>query len=409
MHYDHLLDINILYDEKVLPEFSNICIITTVHQPFDTRIFHREADSLLKHKAKVTLIAPCEGKPKLINKVSIIGVSLSTSRIGRWLGGCRVLLIAMRLKADIYHFHDPELIPCGLLLQLLTRKPVIYDVHEHYPDAIKLKDWLPRSARNFLATLFDRVEIWAASLFDAIISADDEIASRFKQVHNRLVTLYNFPKADFGQMQGGIKPQRQHDVQLLYVGCNSWDRGQWLMLDVVRILVSEKKLDVGLWVIGKFDSEGKHREFIETVDSDELLRNRVVCPGIIPLEQLGPWLASADVGLVPLQPVDKFYKNIPTKMFEYMAVGLPIVGSDLPPIRRFIQESNAGLLAIPSDPHSHAEKILSIIECPEMAKQMGQKGREAFLSKFNWTSEEKKLLSLYRELLKLPQDRDVSP
>jgi glycosyltransferase involved in cell wall biosynthesis len=172
--------------------------------------------------------------------------------------------------------------------------------------------------------------------------------------------------------------------------------------------VSEKKLDVGLWVVGRFDSEEKRQEFVEAIDSDEVLRNRVVCPGIIPQEELGTWLASADVGLVPLQPVAKFYKNIPTKMFEYMAVGLPVVGSDLPPIRRFIEESKAGLLAVPSDPYSHAEKIFSIIEHPEMAKQMSLNGRNAFLTKFNWTSEGRKMLSLYRELLNLPQDRNAS-
>jgi glycosyltransferase involved in cell wall biosynthesis len=86
-------------------------------------------------------------------------------------------------------------------------------------------------------------------------------------------------------------------------------------------------------------------------------------------------------------------------MFEYMAAGLPMVGSDLPPIRKFLQTANAGLLAVPSDPRSHAEKIHSLVESPELARQMGQNGRRAFQTKFNWTSEEQKLISLYRELL----------
>jgi glycosyltransferase involved in cell wall biosynthesis len=396
-----------IFDESAM-RVPKVCIITSVHPPFDTRIFHREAKSLANNGIDVTFIVPWKLINITIDKINIVGLTQNKLRIQRLLKSLKVLNSALCQTADIYHFHDPELIPLGILLQLITKKPVVYDIHEHYPDAIKLKDWIPGWIRKFAAIFFDSLEICFASFFAALITADDAIASRFHNCHDRLVILYNFPKADFGQMQKGIKPHRQHAVQLIYVGGINRDRGQWLMLDVVRILASEKNKDVGLWVIGNLASDEKRCEFVKAIESDEVLRNRVVCPGIIPQEDLGPWLASADVGLVPLQPVAKFYKNIPTKMFEYMAVGLPVVGSDLPPIRRFIEESKAGLLAVPADPHSHAEKIFSIIEHPEMAKQMGLHGRKAFLTKFNWASEEKKLLSLYRKLLNLPHDRNAS-
>ncbi len=382
---------------------SKVCFITSIHRErcAATRTFWCEALSLRSQGFEVTWIAPCEQAETFSDSVKILGFHSARSRLGRWLSMWRPVVMALGERADIYHFHDPELIPVGLMLRLITRKPVIYDVYEHYPDAIRLKEWLPYWARNFMARLFDWMESWTAPFFTAIITADDAIASRFQKVR-RVVILYNFPRADFTATQMSPKPKRVHPVQLIYVGSIYPERGQWLMLDMVRILVAEKHLDVGLWLLGRFDSEEKRQEFMEVVDSDKLLRGRVVCPGIVSQSQLGAWLESADVGLVPLQPVAKFHKNIPTKMFEYMAAGLPIVGSDLPPIRKFIMAANAGCLAVPADPRSHAEKILSLVQNPELARQMGRNGRSAFRARYNWTSEEEKLVSLYRELLNLP-------
>jgi glycosyltransferase involved in cell wall biosynthesis len=364
--------------------------------------------SLDKHGFEVIFIAPYGHPRTLEGNITIVGVPILSSRPRRMLNTWRILIKALQEKADIYHFHDPELIPCAIFLRLISRKPVIYDVHEHNPDALRLKEYINSRIRNFFAKLFDWFELNTAPFFNAIITADDAVAGRFQGSNNRIVILYNFPKKGFGETDGALTNSRAYPVQLIYVGSMCPERGQWLMLDVVRILVDQNNLDVGLWIIGSFDSEEKRREFIETVETDELLQGRVISPGFIPQSQLGAWLSSADIGLVPLQPVDKFYKNIPTKMFEYMAASLPIVGSDLPPISRFLLAANAGFVADPDDPQSHAEKILSLVENPEMAKEMGQNGRHAFQTRYNWTSEENKLVSLYRELLNLDQPTDNS-
>lgn len=389
---------------KVVPKLAKICFLTSVPTPFSicARILYREAMSLARRGFEVVWVAPSEEPRTWSGQVRIVGFPAAHLRTRRWLNTWQPLVLALREQADLYHFHDPELIPCALLLRLITRKPVIYDVHEHYPDAIRLKEWIHRAIRPTVATLFDYLEPRTAPFFDAIITADDDVAGRFRKAPDRLVTLYNFPTPDFCQTPSIPQPRRAHAVQLIQVGCLCPERGLWLMLDVVRILVGEKKLDVGLWIIGPFDSEEKRREFTAAVAADELLRGRVICTGAVPQDHLGSWLAAADIGLVPLQPVPKFHKNIPTKMFEYMAAGLPMVGSDLPPIRRYLLAADAGLLAVPDDPRSHADKILSLVQDPELAGRLGDNGRVAFQTRYNWTTEEEKLVSLYHELLNLP-------
>lgn len=373
--------------------------MSSVHQVFDTRIFHREAMSLVRKGFGVTLIISCSTGENFVDGVKIVPFPKPKSRFWRIAGLWRILKAAIGERADIYHFHDPELIPYGLLLHFLMRKPVIYDVHEHYPDAIRIKQWLPRVVRSPLAFIFDLFEVTVARYFDAIITADDSTAQRFESVNSSIIILYNYPRQDFCENEPSGKPDLKEPVRLAYVGSISPERGQWLMLDIVRTLVKEKKIDTRLQLAGPFDSEDELRNFFEVVDADATLRGRVTWSGVLAQHALPTWLKSAHIGLVPLIGVDKFLKNIPTKIFEYMAAALPIVGSDLPPIRKFIEDAKAGFLAGQGDPNSYAEKVILLLRNPEQAARMGRKGRIAFESKYNWRTEEAKLVGLYEQLL----------
>jgi hypothetical protein len=133
---------------------NKVCILTSVHPPFDVRIFHKEAKSLVKAGYDVTLIAQHD-KEEIVDGVKIINLQKPRNRIERmtktiWSAYRK----AVQVDADIYHFHDPELIPVGLLLKKIG-KSVIYDVHEEYFESIKLKEWLPSLLRYFIADVFN--------------------------------------------------------------------------------------------------------------------------------------------------------------------------------------------------------------------------------------------------------------
>src|SRR5664280_1729700 len=155
-----------------------VCILTTVHSPFDIRIFQKEAKSLVKAKYDVTIIAQHD-KEEIIDGVNIINLQKPRNRITRMT---KTVLSAYRkalqIDADIYHFHDPELIPIGLLLKK-RGKHVIYDVHEDYYEDIKLKRWLPDYFRTLVAVIFKKYELFASRKFDAIITATEMIEKKF--------------------------------------------------------------------------------------------------------------------------------------------------------------------------------------------------------------------------------------
>jgi len=101
---------------------KKICHITTVHPPFDVRIFHKECKTLVKAGYEVFLIAQHD-KEEIVDEVEIIPLPRVKSRLKRMvILPAKTFLKALRLKADIYHFHDPELLPIGVLLKLINKK-----------------------------------------------------------------------------------------------------------------------------------------------------------------------------------------------------------------------------------------------------------------------------------------------
>jgi hypothetical protein len=153
-----------MYSEK-----PKICHLTTVHPPFDTRIFHKEAKSLAKAGYLVTLIAKHD-KEETIDGVKILPLKTPRNRIVRMT---KTLLEcyrkAVKVDADLYHLHDPELIIVGWLLERRGKK-VIYDVHEDYVTSIKQKNYLPSFVRNPLAKIIGLIEKVSSKLFDVIIA-----------------------------------------------------------------------------------------------------------------------------------------------------------------------------------------------------------------------------------------------
>jgi hypothetical protein len=121
-----------------------VCILTSVHPVFDTRIFQKEAKTLKEAGYKVVLIAQHE-KEEIVDGIKIIPLKKSKNRFWRIVDDWKLLQKALREKANIYHFHDPELIPFIILLKIRTEAKIIYDVHE---DTMFMKMYQNRYFQN---------------------------------------------------------------------------------------------------------------------------------------------------------------------------------------------------------------------------------------------------------------------
>ena len=366
--------------------------LTSVHRSSDLRIFHRECRSLAQDNYDVLLIAPHD-RNEVIEGVRIRALPKPKNRLDRMTRvAWAAYREATRQPADIYHFHDPELLGAGLLLRARGKK-VIYDIHENVPKSIMNKHYLPKWLRRPVAWIVDRVECFACRRFSALVPAAPSIEQRVRTLNPRVVTIHNFPIAQDMRPASNI-PWSGRSPSVAYVGGIDIRRGIREMIEAMNLLPEE--LHAKLKLAGPF--------FPPRLQ-DEVRRipgwKRVDALGVLELPAVMNLLSRVRAGLVLIHhPLSRFQAGQPVKMFEYMAMGLPVIASDCPQWREIIEGFGCGLLVDPAKPQAIAEAIEYVLSRPEEAESMGRRGRQAVESAFNWEAEQHKLLQLYANLLK---------
>jgi len=323
---------------------------------------------------------------------------LGLPAVARWRrpGVWRILAErARQIEADVYHFHDPELLFVVPLLTRRRRSTTIYDVHEAYPEFFAVKDYLPALIRYPMAWGFRVLEPRLAGLHDALVFADGLTTDAFRRVRRPKVVLPNLPDADVvaaGARE--LSTVATREPILLYLGGLERNRGSRLMIEAFA-RVHSRKPDARLLHVGHFMPPELKSEFL--AHAGKLgLAEAVCCVGRVPYAEVGGYLERAAVGWVTWQPCAKNQKNVPTKLFEYMTYGLPVVSSDLITTRPFVEDGVSGTLVEAANPNAHAEAILTLLNDREQAARMGRRGRDLVLEKYNWHGVEHRLLELYR-------------
>lgn len=360
--------------------------LTSVHSAYDLRIF-KECKSLVDAGYQVTLIAP-HPSDEVAEGVQIKGVPMREGRVRRMTRTVwAVYREAVRQRADIYHFHDPELILIGLLLKARGKK-VIYDAHEAYSQKIRCKTWIPAKLRPIVSRLFSVIERIASISLDHVVVADRWTAATFPMC--RATVVANYPV-----LTPLMSPNRENRSVtdkhiLLYAGGLEDDRGLSVMLQIADLLTDH---DVELHLLGDFANPDDKQRIRQA--------SNVRYFGFQPLETVYEQMSSADIGLVLFQPVPAYaYAGENTnKLFEYMFCGLPVVASNLPNLRQLIKNTRCGLCVDPMRPAHAARAILHLLRRPKLRERLGENGRAAVLKFYNWGAEEKKLLNVYKDLM----------
>ncbi len=365
---------------------EQICMITTVHSAKDTRIFHKEARSLAKAGYAVTLIAQHD-KDEIVDGVKIISLSRPRGRLHRIFGlTVKVLFLALKQKAALYHLHDPELLPVGLLLKILGRKKIIYDIHEDYGRKILSKEWIAKELRTLISRITVFIERLSINVFDYAFAADSNMKKKFNS--NKIEVIANYPPLSFMQE---TTMNSNSSLKVIYAGGIARERGYNVMLETMKCLEED---DVELHLMGKFSDE---REIAHIVPSRNILYH-----GFVSWQEVNEHLINADIGLFLLQPTPS-YLNLTgesiIKLFEYMSMKLPVVISDFPLLRPLITEVGCGICVDPANPQKVAEAIRYLQRNPTLRKEMGEKGRRAVMDKYNWENEREKLVAVYQTVL----------
>ncbi|MDL2343002.1 glycosyltransferase [Deinococcus sp. MIMF12] len=357
--------------------------LTTAHSDDDIRINVKEAISLAENHY-VGLIAPRRSE-KLHTSVDYFPLRTAKTRLGRIKLQTEVLRLVKRFGPDVVHFHDPELLFLGLYLRKLGYK-VIWDVHEDLPKQMQRKSWIPIVLRKPGAKLVSLIEKRAAPYFSGIITATPSINRNFEGL-NKTAIVRNYPK--LGEIRDARLATR--NPKFIYAGGITTSRGINEIISSIDILSRTHSCE--LLLAGMFESKD--------------LENRVAEHGSV--NNLG-WLKRDDLldvyercvaGLVVVHPAPNHLEGLPTKMFEYMAAGLPFIASNFPIWQEIVKDYECGILVDPFKPAEIARAMAWILDNPDEARDMGLRGQEAIRTVLNWEAESKTLIEFYRELEEL--------
>jgi glycosyltransferase involved in cell wall biosynthesis len=366
-------------------------MLTSGHSPTDGRIFYKEALSLKKIYDDITIIAPNE-KIESIQGIKIINIKGRKNWWNRLYPSFQLYFKGLKLKADIYHCHEPDSLLVGYLLKKKLNCRLIYDSHEM--NALQFSQHFFWFLRRIIEGLINIYEKYMIKKVDYIITVNHSIKSYFLNLNKdvNVEILYNCPSLDLFKIN--INSNTSNDHIICHEGFFPFDRGLKQLLEVMRIL---KNTEVELLIIGEIIGT-EEKEWFNRKIHEYGYKDKIRITGWLPYTDVGEYISKATIGLILFQPVPENWIGLPNKLFNYMRYGLPIIASDFPEIRRIIQENNCGILVDPTNIQDIANAIIYLIQHPKEAKSMGKSGKNAVNEKYNWSEMEKRLLDIYKRL-----------
>lgn len=367
-----------------------ICHMTSAHAPEDVRIFHKECVSLAQAGYEVYLVEKGDSYEK--NGVHIVGIGPVTGgRLKRMLSVSRkVYETALELDADLYHFHDPELLPYGLKLKGKGKK-VVFDSHEKYTEQLKRKPYLPGWCSRIIARVYGVYEKFVLKRLDGLIfPCLQNGVHPFEGQCRRITTVNNVPKLEELYDKYDRNAEKIPN-SVVHIGSLTYERG------ITHMIQAADRAGCKAYLGGLFSPASYQEKLMQMPEY-----RCVEYLGKLDRQQVFQNLQKCQVGIATLLNIGQYnkYDNLATKIYEYMSLGMPVVLSRSDFNARMVKEHGFGICADPADPEEIAQAIRWLLDNPEQARQMGENGRRAVKDTFNWDVEKKKLFALYEDILK---------
>jgi len=309
-----------------------------------------------------------------------------------------VFKLIIKIRPDVIHAHDLPMVPLAILYGKLFRLSVIFDMHENYPEALKV--FQKKGIVNFVFKNYRMAKI----LEKLCVKWSDKIIVVVEENKERLINLgVNTAKifvvsntvdiATF-KINAGYKISLSDELKsrkiVLYTGTVSPERGLITPILGMKYL-KDSQSNLILLIVG----EGPQKSYLKHLVKEEKLSAKVILMDWPGHEYIPSLINQSLICIIPQPSNDFIDTTIPHKLFEYMAMGKPVITSDAKPFKRIVKESCAGLIFKSNDPVDFAAKILEIASTKT---NFGENGLKAVEEKYNWENDSKVLVKMYKSL-----------
>ncbi len=304
---------------------------------------------------------------------------------------------ALKEKPDFIHAHDLPMLPFGVILKKIMRRPLIFDMHENYPAALKAykkKNIVERIVKNYkLALLLENILIKMTNMIIVVTSENRNrlLAHGVPEDKIRIVSnTVDLEQFTFEKNEAVDLKNYKENFVLLYSGRVSLNRGLDTPIKALKFLI-ERIPTVKLVIIGT----GPYLSALKILAAEEGVENFVDFLDWPGHEKIKSYIAMADICLIPQPSNDHADTTVPHKLFEYMSQKRPVLASDAKPLKRILQETKAGMFFKSNDPEDFARKV---VEMKNSQTDFGEQGRKMVEEKYNWQNDAKVLIEIYKDL-----------
>ncbi len=368
----------------------HICHITTVHKDGDVRIFHKMCCSLAKDSSfEVSCIVP-NVENRTVENVRILSFNAEIENRRKRISaaGNKALSAALKLKADIYHLHDPELLRIALKLKKKTNSVVVFDSHEDVPQQILDKFWIPSYQRRLISWAYSQYQRFVCARIDGVISVTPIICQKFRTYQKNVELVANFP--DLSELEDYEKSSFSRTI--CYVGGIFKTRG------IIELIKAIENIDVRLLLAGTFESDELEAE-VRSLPGWK----KVDFFGQVGRTEIVKILKKSEIGIVTLHPTSSYVESYPIKMFEYMAMKNAVLASDFPIWRSIVEGADCGELVNPLEVEEIIGKLKDMLDNPDKTRAQGANGEVVARQTYQWSREYEKLKAFYLRLINHPK------
>ncbi|MDP6157050.1 MAG: glycosyltransferase family 4 protein [Candidatus Thermoplasmatota archaeon] len=381
-------------------------VMVSGHNPYDGRIFHKEAKSLVGMGYRATIVGwdfKGDGLKKVDNGVKLefhpfrLPKGKNIFSKARFFRKKVMPIIQKKIlshKPDIIHCHDLETLPVGVKAARRAKCKLIYDCHEYWPEM----EWHQNKIWGVVTWFLEKINVRKV---DAVITVSDHLADKFKRKKIPTEVLFNTTRyEDAKKLVNSEKkffcPELglpNDKIIIGYVGAMNY------RMDFDSYVKALSGLDDNIIMVFVGGAEARLEKLKKLAEGLGVAK-RLITHSWVDYDTCLKYIYSFDIGLQALISDSMAEHTFPTKIFEYMALKVPYVAPDLQAMADFTRKWNSGYVLDGRSPDDIIKTITDAVSDPERNKKIGMKSHKNVKEKFSWEIMEKRLGKFYERILR---------